>query len=226
MHRQWSTDTEGDLLRSFPALPVMQKYLLEEMKVYELLSGKCTMAWGFHVECLCLWRKFCQGEAKYDYIWVIEDDVGISQSITSLIREYENEESDLITDGAEEMAKEWFWKNVFSKNFNTKVGLHKIVSKEHVQRLSKRLMERLMVLTAKEGVCAWSEAFTSTVAFNDDALSMCGFKQIHLGEPYCWNGRVTRDEWDAIKSESDSSSSSSEGSGVPAVPKMYHALKF
>jgi hypothetical protein len=229
--------TEGELLRSFPALPVMQKYLLEEMKVYELLSGKCTMAWGFHVECLCLWwnhsKEKNQGEAKYDYIWVVEDDVGISQSITSLIREYENEESDLITDGAEEMAKEWFWKDVFSNNFNAKIGSHKIVAKEHVQRLSKKLMERLMVLTAKEGVCAWSEAFTSTVAFNDDALSMGGFKQIHLGEPYCWNGRVNREEWEVIKSEeSDSSSSSSsstgstEGSVVPAVPKMYHALKF
>ena len=91
-------------------------------------------------------------------------------------------------------------------------------------------MERLMVLTAKEGVCAWSEAFTSTVAFNDDALSMGGFKQIHLGEPYCWNGRVNREEWEVIKSEesdsSSSSSSSTDGSVVPAVPKMYHALKF
>ena len=221
--------TESEILHSFPALPPMQKYLLEDMKVYELLSRKCTLAWGFHVECLILWwnhsKKKNKGEAKYDYIWVIEDDVGITQSITSLISQYENEKSDLITDDAEKMPKEWFWKDVFSSNFNAIVGTKKIISKEHVQRLSLKLMERLMTLTTTLGVSAWSEAFTSTVAFNDDDLSMCGFKEIHLGDPFKWNGRVSREEWDVIANESGSSISSSSSS-ADGVPKMYHALKF
>lgn len=229
--------TENDLLSHFPALSSMQNYLMNDKKVFEMVSGKCTLGWGFHVEALCLWWNWMKG-GKYDYVWVFEDDVGVTQSIATLIRSYENDDSDLITGGAETMPSEWFWKDVFSSNFDTTVGSHKIISKEHVQRFSKALLKRLRVLTMDLGVTAWSEAFTSTVAHNDDNLKMSQFKNENLGDPYKWDGRIQKEEWDTIKrqEEVEEGEEVEKGEEVEEAedvkfakvkqPKLYHALKF
>lgn len=208
--------TEQDLLKNFPGLLPLQTYILKEMKVQEMISKKCTMAWGFHVEALLLWWKWSlKKKQEYDYVWVFEDDVGIKGSLLDLLQCYQDEQADLLTDNAHSMNEDWFWKNVHTSNFLNQTGGNELTCcSEHVQRFSNKLMERLTNLCSN-GVHAWSEAFTSTVANNADDLILKGFCVENVGDPYKWNGRVTEDEWIAIMKEEESS-----------TPKMYHALKF
>ena len=47
--------TEEELLKTFPRLRDLQRYLIENLKVREMVSRQNTLAWGFHVEALALW---------------------------------------------------------------------------------------------------------------------------------------------------------------------------
>jgi len=210
--------TESDLLHHFPGLVPLQKYLLEEMKVREMVTRKCTMAWGFHVEALILWWVWSQKKMKkYKYIWVFEDDVGITGNIANLVKEYKEVNADILTDHAIPMNEEWYWKDVHTENFFTMIGgAGKICAREHVQRMSHKLMERLTTLCMKHQVHAWSEAFTSSVAHHASDLTVSGFHETTIGDPYKWNGRVSEEDWSKIVEE--------EEGELP--PRLFHALKF
>ena len=211
--------TEEELLKSFPQLKDLQRYLIEDLKVREMVSRQNTLAWGFHVEALALWWQKKCGKHDYDYVWVLEDDVGITTCISTLLESYENEDADLITDGIKQNSTDWYWKEVHTQNFFAEVGCEnkkKVVSKEHVQRLSCKLMEKLCFLSLERGVHCWSEAFTSTVGHCTKEMRVVGFQPQHLGDPFKWNGRVSREEWEKILAEENESTD----------PKLYHALKF
>lgn len=63
-------------------------------------NGNKSIAWGFHCECiLCWWAKY--GE-KYDFVWVLEDDVGCDGNLGEMFACYAEHDlllgqADLIT---------------------------------------------------------------------------------------------------------------------------------
>ena len=186
------------------------------------MTGKCSLAWGFHIEPLVLWWLSLPSSERYDFVWVLEDDVGVAGSLVDLIQEYSSNPADLLSHTVGPMNPEWCWRDVHTAEFaklaqpNTRKRKRGesgfFNSPEHVQRFSAKLLNRLADLCVNKGVTAWSEMFAPTVATCSRDLTVDTFSDKHIGEPYVWDGRVDAAAWPEL-------------SAGPA-PRLFHALKF
>ena len=50
-----------------------------------------------YCECVHVWRASLAEPMLYDFVWVLEDDVGFSGNLSDLVFAYANDESDLVT---------------------------------------------------------------------------------------------------------------------------------
>ena len=85
-----------------------------------------------------------------------------------------------------------------------------------MQRFSRHFLDaahRLSAAPAGRGVTAWSEMATPSLCHHLE-LRLGHLRAAHLGEPFSFAGRVTRDEWERL----------CDGGGRKGA--LFHALKW
>ena len=213
--------------------------------------GCRSMAWGFHCECVA--AAITQAARRknidrYDFVWVFEDDVGYSgENIVDFLEKYVSDESDLLTHFYESVPRTWWWRLTMTEAFYQRVGRvidACVVSPEHVQRFSGRLLAELEAWS-RAGAVSWSECMTPTVCLSTDGLRCGVLRAEDAGFPFKWNGKVSAQRWGEICSSSrgrrgisdegvvelggsDTEDGCANGAGSPpsGSGKLYHALKF
>ena len=194
--------TEDDMTRAFPHLIAMRRLLVDDMRIKEIASGKCSLAWSFHAEALMLWWR--QSKVDYNFVWRIEDDVGIAGGTpVDLAHAYARAEptADLITQNLRDVSRTWHWRDVHTgEAFLQAVDQKRMANREHIQRFSRKMFQVLDGLVSR-GVTAWSEMFIPSVA---QCKSRHGLRAVELwgcsvGEIFRWDGRITSaEEWRVI----------------------------
>lgn len=126
-----------------------------------------NLAWGFHAEAINLFLQSCchtagTSAAQYSYdfnwehLWVFEDDVGFAGGdlVCECLARYCTEPADLISTpcepvfrlgtGGRTLGSNWNWAYMGSDAFLSLIPpQQRIKSSEHVQRLSRRLLDAL-----------------------------------------------------------------------------------
>lgn len=119
------------------------------------LKGNCSnfknsklLSWISHSESIILFYK--KLKLKYDYIWIIEQDVGFLGNLYDFVKLYEYNKKDLITIGVGKSTDRWVWYNCATdkyisrrlKYFNSNYGY---VNRENIQRWSKLYIAKMMI---------------------------------------------------------------------------------
>ena len=213
------TYDEVDMVRAYPTLRnVAKRRRLVETS--EFFQGSHSLAWGFHVEPLNLWFQRLGASRTYDFVWKFEDDVGLSGPLSAFLRTFDGDaSSDLITSDVDHRpGAKWWWVDACSEAYEARYKRDnaKLATREHVQRFSRKLLDRLHVLNVRDECTAWSEALAVTVCHGEDDLVLTKLPKALLGDPYDHKGRVTERQWrDILSSKSDRRKN-----------RLYHALKF
>ena len=115
-----------------------------------------SLAWGFHAEAINLFAQQSQILTAFDYLWVLEDDVGFTGDLVrEMCAAYVCDTADLISSEVEPIfrggvsASQWCWTNTGSNAFLSLIPPHqRCRSAEHVQRFSRRFLNSLHQLSA------------------------------------------------------------------------------
>lgn len=220
---------QEEVLRRYPAILEACAMLPAGISDCISRSGR-SIAWGFHCECILCW--WVDHGAKYDFVWVLEDDVGCDGSLAELLACYGNNEGDLISQwrartrhrdppfGPREAGWNWAYSatpGYLRAAHGTSLGSHTpLYSPEMVQRMSRELLEALQ-RWASAGRSAWSEEMTPTVCMME-GLRFGELQPQHIGTPCSWNGRVSAALWAELSREPPKPGRS--------CGRLYHALKF
>ena len=207
--------TQDDMTAAYPALAALRESDAAMGRTKELQSGRYSLAWGFHTEAINLWFVALPERERYAHVWVFEDDVGFSGDLAHFLASCEHCEADLLADTIVPCAQGWWWTETVSPGYAERVPAdRRVQAREHVQRLSRRLLLALHGL-AQQGVVGWSEQSTPTLC---EWLGMAlGPIPGHLvGHVFSWDGRVLQsdfDKWRRAKSPRYRN-------------KLFHALKW
>lgn len=200
--------TEQDMRTAFP--------LLERVPKDNRFFKDKSLAWGFHWEALSLLAStslFRVRSYSYEYIWVIEDDVGITGKISTLFNEYLNVKCDLLLKQLDYKESQWVWYDTISDKFREMIkNKPRYVSAEHCQRFSKMYFD-MWVYYAYEGVHAWSELGTPTLALLLEFV-IGFFDPKHVGFPFQNDGNINKQQWTRLLMDPSKRN------------KMFHAVKF
>ena len=104
-HEYCQKDMEGQY-------PVLSQDLLNNpcmRSTKDLRSGKYSLAWGFHNEAVNMWYQSLSHDRKYDYVWIMEDDVGFSSNWMDFFEIYAGSQVDLLTYDTLAMCPKWWW---------------------------------------------------------------------------------------------------------------------
>ena len=196
-------------------------------------SLPASLAWGFHAEAVNLWvccsESWDWHEATWDFLWVLEDDVGCAGGdlVTDCLAAYAaDDSSDLIGAvpepvfrtgrGGRALGSQWCWAHTGSDAFLARVACaDRLKAAEHVQRFSRRLLEALYDLAAdrRAPVAAWSEMGTPTLC-RHLGMRATSLRDEHLGDPFAFDGRVSEEDWERLCK-------------LPSQRgRLFHALKF
>lgn len=226
-----------------PGCPPVREAVLGLWRVWAG-GEKSSIAWGFHAEAVDAWLRRVAvkdsadaertAEAPFDYLWVLEDDVGFSGSLASFVLAYKDNSADLISDlCAQSHAVSdvrltastnprsivswagWCWHDTCTQAYRELIpGEKRFSTREHVQRFSLPLLRELGRL-CRSGIGAWSEQF-SISACHHFGFVYAPISDEHLPEEnlFSHRGRVDEDMFrDAlVKPEMKN--------------KLYHALKW
>ena len=181
----------------------------------EFRTGAVSLAWGFHCECLNLWYQALA--RKFDFVWKLEDDVGYSGDLREFVGRFDAEPADLLTaDAGHRPGSRWWWADAATPAYLAAYAPRdRLASREHAQRFSRRLLDRLHDLHGR-GVTAWSEALAVTVCAAAPDLVLERLPPSVLGDPYAHDGRVSERAWRDVV----------DGRSARRKRKLYHALKF
>lgn len=198
--------TEDAMAAAFPALRCVP---------LRKPGGRATsLAYGFHCEAAALWWRAHGAGCRA--VWVMEDDVGCSGPLLSLLGAYSVHAGDLVTHRWATRHHSWHWRDAVSPGFAACCPhlSQQLFSREHVQRWSAALLAAMDALSAA-GACAWSEMATPSLCRRlglQEGLLMTR----HLGEKFAFNTRVREDEWAGICAADAAASGG----------RLYHALKW
>eukprot|EP00756_Hemistasia_phaeocysticola_P051921 Hpha_TRINITY_DN270_c0_g1::TRINITY_DN270_c0_g1_i1::g.83714::m.83714 len=174
-------------------------------------AGKRTLGYGFHCQAISLWWR-CSG-VEYEWVWVLEDDVGCSGRLGDVLNAHADDDADLLTYNWKQRHPGWPWKEAVSRGFRTvcpKLS-DQLFSREHVQRLSGRLLAALERFSL-DGVVAWSEMATPSLC-RCLCLKEGSLRTEHIGDKYAWNARLSELDFE-------------ERCSADSRPMLYHALKW
>lgn len=194
-------------------------------------GARSSIAWGFHTEALALWWAEARGllpSAGPEHVWVLEDDVGFTAPLAELVAQYADSQADLITaepwilepltnvrcrtqqvdlqvDQLEETSiawEGWCWQDTCTEAYAALVPHSKrLVTKEHAQRFSYRLLEEIIACVRK-GCSAWSEQFSPSLCNVMDGFSCEALREHNLppnpDTHFSCTGRVSEDEYRAM----------------------------
>lgn len=172
--------------------------------------------WISHTESIIEWYHYTKD--KYDYVWILEQDLGVSGDLYKMLDKYSNYSSDFITYDVANETPETFphfycytiqylsWR---LKHSNANKGYS---TREFIQRWSRKLFNEINNELNK-GMHAISEtSVIETVIFNNLTYKLLYSNDI--GYKFSWYDRISRNEWENILSKRENSD------------KFYHALKF
>lgn len=249
----------NDLLNEYPALIEVWKsiwlpcipgggtYLGAPMSLRDF-------GWGFHPESINVWFQKCISKKLkgihqaprdiYDFVWVLEDDVGFSDGLYSFVKHYVSDSADLVTghgftghETAENGfgrpqpqipgdwrwdkrewygTKGWCWYHVRSSNFRERIEKLGAVQLASPEHAQRFSRNMLDELHnwGKADAIAWSEMSTPTICKAISTLRCRHLDSQTIGVPYSFKGRISREDWAAILND-------------PAQKgKIFHALKF
>ena len=208
---------EAEMVEAYPALREVAK-TRRIADTTEFKSKELSLAWGFHVEALNLWYQR-RRTTKVDFVWKLEDDVGFSGSLLDLVRSFEDDGADLLTaDVDHRPGPRWWWADAGTAEYYAAYGRarQRLASREHAQRFSRALLDRLHALSVDRGITAWSEALPVVVCAAAEDLVLAKLPRSLLGDPFAHDGRVTERAWRDI----------CEGRSARKKGRLYHALKF
>lgn len=195
---------ETDMCDLFPGLQQ-----LGELGPYWKSEGK-SLAWGFHVEAICLWTSTVP--LTFDYLWIIEPDVGICPSIHILFQEYCSVSADLLSTPPIAVDSSWAWFNAHSPEYQNEINpLERLKTSEHVQRFSRDYILHLHYCSSR-GLTAWSEESSITHCIRSPFFVYKPFNDCHISNKYSWNSSVTEEEFNSVRLKSNL--------------QLYHALKY
>jgi hypothetical protein len=207
--------TQGDMTATYPALVALRESDAAMGRTKELQSGRYSLAWGFHTEAINLWFVALPERERYAQVWVFEDDVGFSGDLAHFLASCEQCEADLLADTIVPCAQGWWWTETVSPGYAERVPAERRVqAREHVQRLSRRLLLALHSL-AQEGVVGWSEQSTPTLC-EWLGMALAPIPAHFIGHVFSWDGRVLQsdfEKWRRAKSPRFRN-------------KLFHALKW
>mmetsp|Transcript_39556 Transcript_39556/g.64109 ORF Transcript_39556/g.64109 Transcript_39556/m.64109 type:complete len:271 (-) Transcript_39556:1077-1889(-) len=206
------TYSQEDMLLHYPILQVVSNRCKRLRGGGRLRKRKISLAWGFHAEAINVWYQSLR--EGYEYVWVLEDDVGFSGKLSELFQAYSTVESDLITDSLERTGSRWYWYETCSVRYTALVGKERYKAKEHVQRFSRALLNELDRMSRRK-VCAWSEASVPTLCLHA-GLEVSKFEKGHISSHFDWDKKVCEKSWRRWN----------EGRSPRPKNKFYHALKF
>ena len=208
---------EDDMVRSYPVLKEMARHPTL-LKTEEFTRGTVSLAWGFHAEALTLWFRQRQSGARLEDVWVFEDDVAWAGKdiAKDFFLHFQDERADLISADCSRFNHQWWWSTVFSAACGERIPEEaRRNSREHVQRFSRKLLDRLHDL-ATAGCSGWSEAWSVSVCTAEPDLEFALLPKRFLGAPYCYDGRVSKSQWDDVMNDRS----------ARFRDKLYHALKW
>ena len=150
-----------------------------------------------------------------DYVWIIEQDVGVSGDILPIIEGHSESNADLLVIGVHDMESDWIWRKHSTPKYLWLIpDQYRLKCQEQFQRISATLMKRL-IATSDEGLIAWSEAAVPSIAFLY-GHSIGPIESAFIGKIFRWDTDVTETEWDEFVATDVSQGRS----------RLYHALKF
>mmetsp|Transcript_2133 Transcript_2133/g.4064 ORF Transcript_2133/g.4064 Transcript_2133/m.4064 type:complete len:324 (-) Transcript_2133:281-1252(-) len=206
---EFSAFTVEQMTERFPSL----SNLLDR---HHLDSVGASISWGFHIEALNLWYEIVRPRKHYDYVWIIECDVGFSGKLGDFVGNMTSRNEDLLLPYKRVMNSSWPFYNTATPAFaqiapNT---TDRIYGAEQFQRISAKLFDILLDWSSR-GVSAWSEMSTPTAVkyYNLTDYELTPYFDINQMD---WDKRVSREEWKRIMQSTD----------PDVVNHFYHALKW
>lgn len=186
----------------------------------------------FHVEFVSYWASMV-ARWRFKYLWVVEEDVGITGSLSSLLLHYMRQQADLVTvyqpvniatsTRPGPRGRAWpFWHVVtpaYARMFPPRT---RFATWEFFIRLSRPLVEKAHVLSLGDGMSAWSEQVYPTIAMSypKQQFQTLALDHAHVGvaKP---NARINETMWKEAQR--------AVRVGAPCSPspgKVFHALKW
>eukprot|EP00930_Biecheleria_cincta_P046837 TRINITY_DN3235_c0_g1_i1.p1 TRINITY_DN3235_c0_g1~~TRINITY_DN3235_c0_g1_i1.p1 ORF type:complete len:352 (+),score=36.64 TRINITY_DN3235_c0_g1_i1:90-1145(+) len=200
--------TQDDMTQAYPALKGREYHD----------KRKYSLPWGYHVQSVDLWlQTLARTYQTYEYIWVVEDDLGYSGNISSLLQRYSRSSSDLISTPARAPNRS-FWEDGQSEKYKQRVSKsQRLWMSEHIVRMSRKLLQKLHEWSIA-GAIDRSEAMPYNVC-RLEKLHCSWFKAHDVGKPFSTKRKdaIHKIEvWEAMVSKDLASGHS----------RLYHPLKF
>lgn len=194
---------------------------------------------GFHVDFVSYWARHVM-KWQFRFLWVVEEDIGITGSVGALLLSYMRCTADLLTMyPARRLApppralhkedwrftpkkKTWSRTHLVTPAYARTFAEHRrFMAWDFFIRMSRGLVEEAHELSKRRGISAWSEQVYSTVAVSHPArkFTRCVMDDEHVGvaKPY---ERINQTTW-ARYQRSQRQHGNSAGPG-----RVYHALKW
>lgn len=196
--------TLGEIKKKYPKLTEMVKRC----------RGIRSILWITHTESIIMWYK--KLKQKYSYIWILEQDIGVTGNIYSIMSKYEDSDFDLITFGLTKKTYKWGWSvcvsNEYHKYRNKNVGNSTLYTcREYFQRWSNTLFttfEKNLDL----GMHAASEASIAETAIYSK-LKVGSIPKENIGAAFCGKS-FNKSQWNKFSSN-------------PSLQnKIFHPLKY
>lgn len=187
--------TEEDMLMQFPSLEEIRASLPKVQAVQDCfrLPGPKSLAWCFHVESLLVWWLQLQWTDRPGFVWVVEDDAGLSGNLSQFVGAYREEHADLITHGLQAVENSWIWRDAASSNFLHLPRLERLRCAEHLHRFSSAFLDVLADFSQR-GVTGWSEMSVPTLC-KSAGLVCVPIRGEHLGHVFRFDGKVPATAW-------------------------------
>lgn len=204
----------------------IHKYTQDDMTLaYPALIGKenhgkrkYSLPWGYHVQSVDLWlQTLARTYQTYEYIWVVEDDLGYSGNMSSLLKRYSKSSSDLISTPAKSPNRS-FWEDGQSEKYKQRVSKsQRLWMSEHIVRMSGRLLEKLHDWSIA-GAIDRSEAMTYNVC-RLEKMHCSWFAAHDVGKPFSTKSKDAihkMEVWEEMVSKDFAKGHS----------RLYHPVKF
>lgn len=204
-----------DLIEEFPGMSKANVHASSRMWKNLMSMERSVYTWGYHAEAIGLWwETYLLAGGHADYVWILEQDVGVTGDFTDILHQYDDSSADFISYNTMVAFPKWAWGGLVTKEFDQIVPRDKIMkTNEHVQRLSSRFLN-LLLNCSKSNIIGWSEASIPSLA-NYYGMEMAELEKDHLGVPYKWHSNLTLASWER-KMENDKRK---------GVTKLYHPVK-
>ena len=241
------TYTSRNMTSIYPILIEM----LKRVPPY-FFENSLSVAKGFHIESICLWWSWIQINSKlpkmvtYDFVWVLEDDIGITGGklrtgslleFVSLYDQkdwkkenerynYDNDCPDLITYGKYYTATadyksykdSWVYHDTVSNTYASIIHeREQFYTQEHIQRFSARYINLLHHYTRVNKITAWSEQESISIITHLKPKWRVGFIAFGNIGRYEVISRISQENFESIEIIENNSTN---------PIKLWHALKW